>query len=184
MFELIRNYNYKFVHSASLLLTASLLILSACGTHDSASSENSLQGNVAVQLPDELANRISDQTNGTLSATISIDGGAAQAMTISGTSATATLGSIPTGSHTFTIVFTFDHNLYAPLTVASAEKDFTVVAGSNTLSFDQTEYDLSFDEDGDGVPNIIELDPASNTSPIVALCQLGTAVLGSCELGS
>ena len=189
MLRQIRKTANFIVNPTSLLLSASLLVLTACSNDSAPDVSTQQQSGVAIQLPEAIASRISDQTNGTLSATISIDGGPAQAMTISGNSASATLSNIAAGSHSFTIVFVFDHDLYDPLTVASATKTLNVAAGNNSLSFATTDYDLSFDEDGDGVPNIIELDPASTTNPTISLCILAdtvaqsTAQLGSCELG-
>jgi hypothetical protein len=156
--------------------------LASCGSNND--SNTSKQGdNISLQIPDSLlANKV-NRSN--LSATITIDGGTAQTMSIddANNSATASLGSISTGNHTFVIQFTYDYS-GTRLTVAEATKTITVAEGSNSLSFLASDYDTSFDQDSDGLTNLEELDATSTTNPTVSLCKLGTATLGSCELGS
>jgi len=166
-----------------LFLLLATLMLTACGNQSDSASES---GNVSIKIPD-IANKL-DQAAGTLTATISVsslNGGTPQPMTISTTDASVKLSNIPTGSTTITIVFTYDVAPFGPLVVASATRTVTVGTGDNPISFVSTDYDTaSFDEDGDGISNILELDESSITSPIVSLCKPGTAILGSCELGS
>ncbi len=186
--------SYKFNPSnlpglLPLLFFVAILNLVACGSQNETSTISSSQdSNVSLKIPDSILASKLDQSAGTLTATISVstlNGGVPQAMTVSATDATATLSSIPLGDATITIVFTYDLPPFGPLVVASATRNLTVVAGDNPISFVATDYDSeSFDEDGDGLSNLAELDDASTSSPIVALCKLGAAVLGSCELGS
>ena len=81
-----------------------------------------------------------------------------------------------------TIVFTYNLDPNGPLVVASTTKSFNVTEGSNTLNFVTADYDTaSFDEDGDGISNLVELDEFSTTSPVGALCKLGFANIDFCE---
>ena len=182
-----RNYNLSTSNRPIrhwLLVLIAAFTLSACGSQNETTGSSPQQGeNVSIQIPDA-AGKL-DQIAGTLTATISVNGGAPQAMTISGTSASVTLDSIPTGTTTFTIVFSYELASFGALVVASATRTLDVLAGSNTLSFAAADYDTaSFDEDGDGISNIVELDEASISSPVVSLCILDTAKLDNCELGS
>jgi hypothetical protein len=170
-----------FVIKILIYLIAAVSLIS-CGSEND--SNTGQQGdNVLLQIPDSLLGNKVNRSN--LSATITVDGGTPQTMSIDdlNDTATASLGSIPTGSHTFVIQFTYDYG-GTILTVAEASKTITVAEGSNSLSFLATDYDTSFDTDNDGLTNLQELDATSTTNPTVSLCQLGTAVLGNCELGS
>ncbi len=163
-------------------------VLVGCDSQDETAITPTQQSQtLSFKVPDTLLASKLDLSTGTLTATISVNGGAAQPMTISsdGLSASVTLSNLSTGSTDFTIVFTYDIDPVGPLDVASATKTINVTSGSNTLSFASGDYVTAiFDEDGDGISNIVELDESSVSSPVVALCELGTAVLGSCELGS
>jgi len=71
--------------------------------------------------------------------------------------------------------------------IVSASSITDTYTTGNTLTFVDGDYDTaSFDEDGDGISNIVELDELSTTNPIVAdaPCILGTSLIGSCVLGS
>jgi hypothetical protein len=182
-----QSYIFKPSNLASplpLLFFVAILNLAACDSQNETSTVSSSQtNNVLLQIPDSLlANKV-NRSN--LSATITVDGGTPQTLSIddADNSASASLGNISTGSHTFVIQFTYDYG-GTPLTVAEATKTITVAEGSNSLSFLASDYDTSFDQDTDGLTNLQELDAVSTTSPTVSLCKLGTAVLGSCELGS
>lgn len=162
--------------------------LTGCGSQDETSTATVQESQiVSFKVPEAILAGKLDLATGTLTATISVNDGTPQPMTISsdGLTASVTLTAIPTGSTEFTIVFTYDNPSFGPLDVASATKTINVTTGSNTLSFASSDYVTAiFDEDGDGVSNIVELDEFSVSSPVVALCKLGTAVLDSCELGS
>lgn len=167
----------------SLFLLLATLMLTACNNQNDSTSDSD---NVSIKIPD-VASKL-DQMAGDLTATIAVNGGTPQNMTVSATDATATLSNIPIGSTGFTIVFTYNLDPFGPLVVASATQTLDVTAGSNTLTFANADYDTaSFDEDGDGLSNIVELDESSTTNPIVAdagVCVLGTSLIGSCVLGS
>ena len=185
--------NYKLMPSRitnplTYMLLIAVFMLSACGSSDEPTANSTIEGdNVAFKIPDSLLGSRLDQTAGTLSATISVNGGADQAMTISGTTASVTLSSVPVGATTFIIKFFYDNgSTGGPLQVAQATKTLTVAGGSNALNFaaaDFTASFASFDSDGDGISNIDELDENSTSNPVVSLCILDTAAL-DCELGT
>ena len=177
----------RITNPLTYMLLIAVFLLSACGSSDEPTANSTIEGdNVAFKIPDSLLGSRLDQTAGTLSASISVNGGADQAMTISGTTASVTLSSIPVGATTFIIKFFYDNGSAGPLQVAQATKTLTVAGGSNALNFaaaDFTASFASFDRDGDGISNIDELDENSTSNPLVSSCILGTAAL-DCQLGS
>ncbi len=167
-----------------LLALIAASMLAGCGSQDNSATDSSDQI-ISFKIPD-VASKL-DQTTGDLTATIAVNGGTPQDMVVSATDATVTLSNIPLGSTDFTIIFTYNLDPFGPLVVASATQTLNVTAGSNTLTFANADYDTAlYDEDGDGISNLAELDESSTTSPIVvdATCILGTSLIGSCVLGS
>jgi hypothetical protein len=164
--------------------------LAGCSSGTDSADASQQDDNVSFQIPDSLLGNKVDRNN--LSATISVNGGTPQAMAIDdgSDSATVSLSNIPTGDTTFVITFTYDFG-GTPLTVAEATKNFTVAEGANNINFIAADYDTSFDEDGDGISNIAELDETSTSDPTVETCRIGTDVTDSsilndpaeCELG-
>ena len=164
----------------SLFLLLATLTLTACNNQNDSASDTD---NVSIKIPDVVSKL--DLTTGTLSATISCpDGNKQMDIDIESGTASAECSDVPTGSTSFTVVFTYDLAPFGPLVVASATQTLDVTSGSNSLVFTAEDYvTASFDEDGDGISNILELDEASTTSPIS--CTLAVAAaLGTCELGS
>ena len=176
-------FNLAKLTNLSILIVT--LAIAGCDNQQETNNNSSLESGISVQTPDSMLGYRLDQTAGTLTAAISGCPGTTQ-MTIVLDTATAACTGVPTGNRTFTITFTYDLAPFGPLVVATASKSINVTEGNNLLTFVDTDYDTaSYDEDGDGISNILELDENSTTSPVVALCQLGTtAVLGNCELGS
>ncbi len=167
-----------------LLALIATFMLAGCGSQDERATDSSHQI-ISFKVPD-IASKL-DQTTGILTATIAVNGGTPQNMTVSDTDATATVSNIPLGDTEFQIVFTYNLDPFGPLVVASATKTINVTAGNNTLTFANGDYDTaSFDEDGDGLSNLAELDESSTTDPSIAdaPCILGTSLIGSCVLGS
>ncbi len=187
MFCLVNKKILNSINPTFVLLLIAAFVLSGCGGNSKSSdtAPSGLDVNMSFQLPDSIFGTILSQGAGTLTATISVNGGTPQPMTIAGTTASATVTNIPAGSTTFTILFTYDLAPYGPLEIARAEKTFTITTGTNLIGFSDSNYDTTaFDADGDGLSNIAELDVNSKTSPVVALCKIGTTQLGQCELGS
>lgn len=167
----------------SLIFILSALLAGCGGGGSNTPAASSGQGTVSVTLPDSIFHNL--PATGTLGATIAVNGGTPVAMTISSdnTTASATLNNIPTGDATIAITFTYDDNFTTPLVVASLEKTITLSTGDNSVSTLATDYiTATFDEDNDGISNLVELDKNSVTSPFVSTCVLGTATLGNCEL--
>jgi len=178
--------NYKLFPSSQpirlyLFALIAVFTLAGCGSQDETKVDSSQQ-TLSFKIPDTIQG--SKLVGGTLTATISVNGGAPQAMTISGGTASITLTGLPLGTTDFTLEFTYQLDPYVPMIVASDTQTINVVAGSgNTVNFVIADFDTAiYDEDGDGISNLVELDEFSTTSPIS--CVLGTSELGNCELGS
>lgn len=173
--------------SKSQLLVVLLVafISNGCSSQSDASGDSLLEDdNVLFAIPESIMGARLDQTAGNLTATISVNGDSPVSMTISDTMVMSTLNNIPAGQTTLTIVFTYDRDPFGPLVVASATKSILVTEGTNSINFANEDYDTaSFDADGDGISNLLELDESSVTSPLVSLCIMEAAVLDDCELG-
>ena len=183
-----RNYNLSTsnrpIRHWLLVLIATFTLIS-CGNQDEAAPSDS--NTLAFKISDTLLGSKLNQSAGTLTITISVNGGTPQPMTISGDGLTAsiTLANLDLGSTDFTIDVFYDDGSSGNLQVASGTKTISVAEGSNALDFVTADFDTaSFDADGDGISNIVELDEASISSPVVSLCILDTAKLDNCELGS
>ncbi len=167
-----------------LLMTFAVLTLGACG---SSNEVNQGSEELSVALPDALLGSRVNRSN--LSASISY-GTTTQAMAIdeANNQATTTLTGVPVGTTTFTITFSYDFG-GTLLTLAQASQTIDVTEGSgNTLSFAAGDFDTSFDEDGDGISNIVELDENLNSNPRENTCVIGndstdSTTLDNCVLG-
>jgi len=177
----------------SLILPIAMFALAGCAGDNDSSAENENVSSASFQIPDSiLANRL-DQAAGTLTATLSVDDDVQETVTITGGATTvsfATLNNIPTGDREFKILFTYNLAPYGPLDVAEAIRTINITEGSNSpINFVDGDFDTaSFDEDGDGISNLLELDENSTSDPTVEICRIGTDVndssaLDNCELG-
>lgn len=173
--------------SKSQLLVVLLVafISNGCGSQSDTSGDSLLEdNNVLFLIPESIMGARLDQAAGNLTATISVNGNSPVPMTVSDTTVMSTLNNIAAGETTLTIVFTYDRDPFGPLVVASATKSILVTDGANSITFANEDYDTaSFDADGDGISNLLELDESSVTSPVVSLCILEAEVLDECELG-
>ena len=173
----------------SLLLLLVALTLAGCGNQNETSTNSSPQvDNVSFRIPDAIASKL-DRVGGTLTAVLTVNGVDRPPITITGDTATFTLSGTAGETLNLSITFTYFLPPFPTLVVAaSTTKSIVVSAGANTVNFVTADYDTaSFDEDGDGLSNIVELDNESTTNPIVAdavTCVLGTSLIGSCVLGS
>ena len=183
----------KLFQSGSLFWRQILVLivavtLAGCGSQED--STDSSQVTISFKFSDTLLGSKVDLAAGTLTLTVSFNG-TSQTQTIlpGATDATINLGNVPVGSTDFTILFTYDLPPFGPLDVATATKTIVVVEGVDTpLSFVTADFVTAiFDEDGDGLSNLVELDENSTTDPTVpdavTNCVLGTSLLGSCTLG-
>ncbi len=195
MIKALKGYSaskdYKLSTSNRLIRTWLFVLIAAftvagCGSQDETPPQTST---LSFKLSDTLLGSRLDQSAGTLTIFVSVDGGTPQAMTISGDGLTAsfTLNNLATGSTNFTIDIFFDDGVSGNLQVASGTKTISVAEGGNTLNFVTADFDTaSHDADSDGISNLVELDETSTTDPLVAdaPCLLGTSLIGSCTLGS
>ncbi len=150
-----------------LLVAVVVLGVAACGRQDSQSNADPSEPNVSVTLPDSI---VPDAlpAGGTLSATVSsscVAGGAPQALINDGSgNFTGTLSGVAVGNCTFTIVFMFQDPDFGAVELVTASQTINVGAGSTNLEFGQGDY-AETDTDGDGVPNLDELDDANRSDP-------------------
>ena len=172
-----------------MMLVATFALASCSNQNDTAA--DTTQQTFTFKIPDTLLGSKVDLTAGTLTLTVSVDGVVNQTIIIApgATDVTITLNSLDVGSRDITILFTYDLSPFGPLDVATATQTINVVEGVDTpLSFVTSDFVTDiFDEDGDGLSNLVELDETSTTDPTVADaptdCILGTSLLGSCTLG-
>jgi len=145
-----------------------IVMLSACGSDEGSTSTTQTESKQGVAIPKVLTSALPE--DGTLSAYIRVDNGERQKMTIGSEFATITLTGITPGEHTITIEFefVFDSDPDNPIMLASAGRVMDVGLGQNELEFEETEYETDrYDEDGDGTPNLTELN--NNTNPFAGI---------------
>ncbi len=150
-------------HAALFIIVMLALMTAACGSGDSRVETGSSEGNSGVSLPWALRTaNLPD--NGTLSAYITVDGGARQQMIINVDVASTSLSGISLGNRTFVIEFEYVLNSHpdTPFIIARATTDLNVVAGINSLNVAETEYDTTMDDDGDDLSNLLEIQNGSN----------------------
>ena len=152
-----------------LLLLITAFTLAGCSGQNEPATDT-IQQVVSFKLPDTIQGNKLDEVAGTISATISVNAGTPQPMTIDLVSSTAsiTLTGVPLGSTDFTLTFSYDDTVGSGvLGVATDTQTINVVAGSNTLNFVIDDFDTaSFDNDGDSFSNIAEF--VSGTDPLDA----------------
>lgn len=152
--------------------------LYACGSNDA-----TVTSNATTELPAELQ-KLTLTGGGTLSAFVSVDGGARIEMTIDPTGAGAASASIPSltlASHTVTITYEYTDGS-GTIVLATATNTVDLSSGSGSLSFAAADYDFaSHDSDGDGISNAAEI--AAGYDPRDGACVLGLSTIGSCTLG-
>jgi len=139
--------------------------------------------NTTTEMPAEIQ-KLTLASGGTLSAYVSVDGGARIEMTIDPAgagSASASIPSLSLASHTVTITYEYT-DINGTVILATATSTVDLTSGSGSLSFAATDYDFaSHDSDGDGISNAAEI--AAGTDPTDGACVLGSSIIGSCTLG-
>ena len=147
---------------STFFLLLGVLALSACSDGGSSVDTSSKNGG-GVSLPAALKTTL--PANGTLQAFIIVDRGERQPMSVGDNNASVQLTDLSEGDHRFEIVFefVFDATPETPLLLASVSKVNNVGAGNNILNITETDYIVGYDNDSDGISNIVEL--ASGSSP-------------------
>jgi len=170
------------IYIGSLFLS---LLLTACGDANEGKTSNNVS---AFKIP-AVVQAISPPSGSSLQAFISVDGGARQAMVIDNTAGTAniTIDGLSLASHSFVIDFelVFDNDPSNPITLARATLNQNISAGDNTLSVVDGDFDTNFDDDNDGITNVVEVDSSAgggSTNPNNSDCVIGSSLIGSCTL--
>ena len=126
-------------------------------------NETNLVVEVVVDFgaPQTCSNLSVDQVNGTYSCNITLSA----------------------GPHNISLVFSVIDATYGTVQVAIASGiDVEVVPGQTaTADFSTATINYDFDDDGDGINNLAELD--AGTNPDNSDCILDASVIGSCTLG-
>jgi alpha-tubulin suppressor-like RCC1 family protein len=147
-----------FVHRcAFVFVLLGAMLAGGCGSGGSADNVGSSQP-ASIPVPERVQAKInSDASN--VEAKITIDGGAEQAMTISGGSATFAANGLTPGAHTVVITF-YQTAGSERIVLAQNTSQVSIVAGQ-TASLGEgglTYETASFDADGDQVPNVEDSD--------------------------
>lgn len=165
-----------------------LNVLYACSDSDEGKDADILTGSLEIisEMPTEIQT-ISTSGTGALSAYATIGSGTTSRIDMRIDSASGTASFRPTrmneGPVTATITYEYTDDT-GTLILATASRDLTVFAGSNSYTIAADDHDLaSHDDDGDGVANAQELvegrDPWGE-DPVS--CVLGVSTLDNCTL--
>jgi len=172
----------NLIYAGTLFLS---LLLSAC----SDSADNKATEHVSAFKIPAVVQAITPPAGSSLQAFISVDGSSRQAMTIDNTAGTAniTIDGLSLASHTFVIDFelVFDSDPSNPVSLARATLTQSINAGNNTLTVVDSDFDTSFDDDNDGITNVVEVDTSTgggSTNPSNSDCVIGSSLIGSCTL--
>jgi hypothetical protein len=185
------NLNY------AILLFIVSIIFGGCSREENAEEQQSANKTVSeIAIPSAIKSAALPN-NATLIANVYIDyvdsnstPAATQELTLPVTgNVEFTLEGISLGDHTFTIIFEYTNDpnpaFAGTFELARATSDVvTIVAGSNpSLTFSDTDYDTSADDDNDGLTNLTELDESMRTNPGNSECVLDSSLLDLCTLG-
>jgi|GEM_PF-2369916 len=144
-----------------VLALSFVIVLCACGRHN---EERFRTPTLSFSPPGEIANAIITG----LQAELIISGVGTYPMTVNpDNSASCYITAIPEGSHKFTITY-FVMEAPTKVILAQGSSDVTIVAGQNSNVLIST-FDMSMDDDGDGVSNVLEIingtDPEKSDQP-------------------
>ncbi len=165
------------------VLWVALLSLVGCGDDDSTVTIGPPDSG-AIKIPMDIHKAVT--ATGTLRGFISVFRGETevltQEMTIDGDEASATIPGLDPEVYSFTVEFEFEAvDFDGTFIVASATKELDVVAGSNNLDFNNSDYDINFHGDDDELNNLYELE--NNLNPSSNVCVVGFSLVGRCTLG-
>lgn len=141
-----------------LLMTACLLaVISACNNSNSSNTETTSVTKVPASIQKLTL------PSGTLRAWVTVDGGTRIEMTIDSVAGTAsaTIPGLTRDTHTVLIEYELtDTN--GTITLASASQTADLSEGPLTITFTDSDYNTSYDEDNDGLTNVEELAMGKN----------------------
>jgi len=171
----------------------SLVFLNALVACSGSDNNQAAVNTTTTEIPAELQ-KLTLGT-GTLRAFVTVDGDTAgrTEMTIdtsgSGT-ASVSIPGLSLAMHTITITYEYT-DTFGTVVLATATQTVDLTSGSGSINFVESDYDLaSYDDDGDGFNNAIEVatgsDPTVPTSvppPGSINCVLDTSTLDNCTLG-
>ena len=155
-----------------------MFILSACSDNTSSNSQSVITTSV-TELPAVVLMLLD---GGTLRAYVVIDGNLETRIELGIVENTAS-GEVPNLSrdiHSVLIQFEYTDSSGNTVTVATASNTVDLSSGDASISFAETDYNIDYDDDEDGLTNAEEL--AAGTSPIDSGCILGVSLIGSCTL--
>ncbi len=140
-------------------------VLSSCGG-DSNNESSTEAPQLKIFVPDGIRqSKLPDA--GTLLAYLTLDNGSRRTMTVGTDEATISLTEIPFGEHEFSVEFEFDSDDFGQnILLSRATQVVEITASANSILFDSSSYDTSFDNDEDGRTNLEEL--SDNLNPNVA----------------
>jgi len=138
---------------AFVLVLLGAMLAGGCGSDGNSGSAESGPA-ASIPVPERVQAKINNDASN-VAATISIDGGAEQAMTISGGSASFQANGLTPGAHTVVITF-YQTAGDARIVLAKNTSQVNIVAGqTSSVGQDGLTYDTaSFNEDGDLYPNV------------------------------
>ena len=161
-----------------------ILALSACSDDDSiATAETMTEIPQSVQA---VAALITTDPDASLLAWITIDGGTRTQMaidTVAGTSSASITG-LSRSVHTVKLEFEFTDGVNT-ITLATVTSSVDLTNGDASLSFADTDYTITYDDDGDGINNVTEVKNGSDPLipaviiPAVIDCILDTSTIAS-----
>ena len=168
-----------------VLLTLLIPFIQACPSSPSGGSvETTLD--VTVTLPATLTSAVAGSVLSAADVNIYVNkvGDARVEMTYSGGNSasysyTSLSNSISSSPATYEVTIEYG---VAAIVIGTANNDVTISAGSNTLVFADSLFDLTIDTDSDSKDNLAEL--IAGSDPLIPTCVLGTGLLGNCELES
>jgi len=180
-------FNFSFVKTI-LLFTSLFLVLTTTGCGGGSESNPppaEPQTTSSMQLPVGI-NASTLPVNGALHAYISVDGGSRQELSVDlgAQTVSGSLNGISPGNHIFIIEVVFIYNDNTEVMLGSANISMDVSTGNNSLAVTSGDYDTTFDDDGDGVSNLAEMNTGTDpNNPADTDCVIGTSKIGSCVLG-
>jgi len=186
MKDLIISLKQPLIKSTEAAITCLLFsVLLACSNEDRGNVKLASDTQLGIPMPDALRTA-AIAADGTLSAFLYCDE-IEHSMAISGGVAQGSCTSLSTDiPHSIRVEFVFSSNIFGPkpFLVATASKSpVQVSTGVTTLNFVQEDFLASInslDDDGDQIPNLVELEAGAD--PGDSICFFGLSKIDHCTL--